>query len=305
MNESCHVWMSHGTYKTHLKYLLAGWHTQYTTIHCNTLQHTATHCNTHCTTLQNAATHCNSLLAEWHTQHTATHCNTLQHTDTATNCNTHCNTLECLRTKMTAARTSGNTLQHTATHCNTLECLRPRRTAARTILQLNAAHLHHTAPHCNTLCNTHCNKLGCLRTKRTVARTKPTMFIIMMVLRVVYLYPITCVCVCVCVCVCECGWVYMVCACARVCARVCVCAREGERVSERSTSDLTNIRGNIYCSLLHFLYTNLWLVRECQQMLVTFKQTHHRAVGRLKNLKFWLILRHYLPLLHGHLRGQT
>jgi len=39
--------------------------------HCNTLQHTATHCNT----LQFIwyGAHCNTL------QHTATHCNTLQH----------------------------------------------------------------------------------------------------------------------------------------------------------------------------------------------------------------------------------
>jgi len=55
--------------------------------HCDTLQHTVTHCNT----LQHSAIHCNTL------QHTATHCNTLQHTAT------HC-----------------NTAQHTATHCNTL-----------------------------------------------------------------------------------------------------------------------------------------------------------------------------------------
>ena len=37
------------------------------------LQHTATHCNT----LQHTTTHCNTL------QHTATHCNTLQHTSLA------------------------------------------------------------------------------------------------------------------------------------------------------------------------------------------------------------------------------
>ena len=96
--------------------------------HCNTLQHTATHCNnqgrilkvrhscasnsppdsdevhilqhaaTHCNTLQHTATHCSTL------QHTATHCNTLQHTAT------HCNTLQ-------HATTHCNTLQHTATHC--------------------------------------------------------------------------------------------------------------------------------------------------------------------------------------------
>jgi len=54
------------------------------TLHCNTLQHTATH-------LHHIATHCNTL------QHTATHCNTFA---------LHCNTFAppC------------NTLQHTATH---------------------------------------------------------------------------------------------------------------------------------------------------------------------------------------------
>ena len=79
--------------------------------HCNTLPHTATHCNTlHCNTLQHTATDgkhtaqhftypryiccdsCNML------PHTATHCNTLQHT-----------------------ATPYHTLQHTATHCNTLQ----------------------------------------------------------------------------------------------------------------------------------------------------------------------------------------
>ena len=69
--------------------------------HCNTLQHTATHCNmlvlqvrthedggcalampyscgaTHCNTLQHTAPHCTTL------QHAATHYNTLQHTGCA------------------------------------------------------------------------------------------------------------------------------------------------------------------------------------------------------------------------------
>jgi len=82
-----------------------------TATHCNTLQQDgkselanvwvmshiwkATHCNTHCNTLQHTATHCNRMgRASWPTceschtyerQHTATHCNTLQHT--ATHCN--------------------------------------------------------------------------------------------------------------------------------------------------------------------------------------------------------------------------
>jgi len=53
--------------------------------HCNTLQHTATHCNPHIA-CKRTHPHCNTL------QHTATHCNTLQHT--ATHCTPHiaCNT---------------------------------------------------------------------------------------------------------------------------------------------------------------------------------------------------------------------
>jgi len=83
-------------------------------MHCNVLQHTATHdyraiffflqqqrhqglrgiriIATHYNTLQRTTTHYNTM------QHNATHCNTLQHTAI------HC-----------------NTLQHTATHRNTLQ----------------------------------------------------------------------------------------------------------------------------------------------------------------------------------------
>jgi len=89
---------------------------QVTATHCNTVQHSATHCNMwaivceihlcglsgDCNTLQHTATHCNT------PQHTATHCNTLQHTAT------HCNALQHTATHC-------NTLQHTATHCNTLQ----------------------------------------------------------------------------------------------------------------------------------------------------------------------------------------
>jgi len=69
---------------------------QHTATHCNTLQRTATDCST----LQHTATHCSTL------QRTATHCNTLQHTAA------HCDTLQ-------HTATHRNTLQHTATHCNT------------------------------------------------------------------------------------------------------------------------------------------------------------------------------------------
>jgi len=70
-------------------------------MHCNTLQHTATQCNTDiiqaccfqwCNTLQHTATHCNTLqrrrhlcMLPWMLQHTATHCNALQHTATLYN----------------------------------------------------------------------------------------------------------------------------------------------------------------------------------------------------------------------------
>ena len=81
----------------------------------NTLQHTATHCNT---LLQRTATHWKNLSETSQLtglgrerltlQHTATHCNTLQHTAT------HCNTLQHTATHC-------NTLQHTATYYNTLQ----------------------------------------------------------------------------------------------------------------------------------------------------------------------------------------
>jgi len=83
-------------------------------IHCNTLQHTATRCNTlqcivRCNTLQHTAMHHNTL------QHTATHCNTLQHTAT------HYHTPQYIvRCSPLAPSSSNKLLQHTATHCNTL-----------------------------------------------------------------------------------------------------------------------------------------------------------------------------------------
>ena len=112
----------------------------------NTLQHSATHCNTlqHTTAwvtrriirLQHAATHGNIL------QHTAAHCSTLQHTAA------HCNTLQ-------HAAAHCNRLQHTATHYNTT---RHQAAAHCNTQQHTAAHcttLHHTATHCNTLQHPH------------------------------------------------------------------------------------------------------------------------------------------------------
>ena len=71
---------------------------QHTATHCSTPQYTATHCST----LQHTVAHWVFDVFAWAVshesiQHTATHCNTLQHT--ATHCNTlqhtaaHCNTL--------------------------------------------------------------------------------------------------------------------------------------------------------------------------------------------------------------------
>jgi len=115
----------------------------------NTLQHTATHCNTHCNTLQHTATHCNNSVWLWILWHegrmTATHCNTLQLNAT------HCKTLQ-----HTASITSGTEfcgtkvswVQQTSTHCNTMH---------HTATHCNI--LQHTATHCNTLQHTatHCN----------------------------------------------------------------------------------------------------------------------------------------------------
>jgi len=85
---------------------------QHTTSHWNTLQQTATHCNTH--TLQHTTTHIRDLTqVMWvghigdTPQHNATHCNALQRTAT------HCNALQ-------RTATHCNALHHTATHRNTL-----------------------------------------------------------------------------------------------------------------------------------------------------------------------------------------
>jgi len=149
----------------HCKTLAWGLRRQVLQCICNTLQHSATYCDTarcnklqhHCNTLQQhcnntatplhhtglgmtktaeAATNCNALqhicntLQHSATRHTATHCNTLQHTAT------HCHAPQQTATQY-------NTLQHTATHCNTKHC----NTLQHTTTQ-------HNATHCNT---THCN----------------------------------------------------------------------------------------------------------------------------------------------------
>jgi len=111
----------------------------FTCAHCNTPQHTATHCNTltqhtathsrtsieslvftcaHCNTPQHTATHCNTL------QHTATHRNTLQHTATHSRTSIESLVFTCAHC---------NTLQRTATHCNTLT--QHTATHSRTSLQ--------------------------------------------------------------------------------------------------------------------------------------------------------------------------
>jgi len=108
-------------------------------MHCTTLQHTATHCNTgqpESAVVYEIFRSCqfgNTL------QRTATHCNTLQRTASQVNQKVQC----CARYSdlvLQHSATLCNTLHHTATHCNTL---------------------HHTAPHCNTPHHpaTHCTTL--------------------------------------------------------------------------------------------------------------------------------------------------
>ena len=125
---------------------------------CDTLQRTATCCNT----LQHTATHIQGLAVDWSChvtltllpdtlQHTATHCNTLQHT--ATHCNTHTGARG--RLELT------DSLQHVATHCNTLQhTYRGSRRTGVAMWRLPCCQtLQHTATHCNTLQHTatHCN----------------------------------------------------------------------------------------------------------------------------------------------------
>jgi len=139
---------------------------QRTATNCNTLQHSATHfwictgmTTTHCNTMQHTAPYCNIL------QHTATHCNTLQYTATlcnerqhiATHCNKlrwdDCNTLQCIAAQMHCS-VYCNALQHTATHCNALQ-----RTATHcNALQRTTAHCKLTAAYGNTL-QTYCHSL--------------------------------------------------------------------------------------------------------------------------------------------------
>jgi len=165
INESCHIWMSHGTHRneschiwmnhvtcvwlwlsvsansnsnrqhiwdmTHSYMTLQQTAIDYNELQPNTMQHTATHCNT-----LHTATHCNTL------QHTATHWNTLKHTATAID--PYLTRLihiwhdpsmyaqswiihKCDITHPLRVQVEGNidckhcdTLQHTATHCNTL-----------------------------------------------------------------------------------------------------------------------------------------------------------------------------------------
>jgi len=100
---------------------------------CNTLQLTATHCNT----LQHTVcVHIIDILVVKHPVDTradqkdlyhlegtaATRCNTLQHAATRCNTRIHCNkerSIQFWRSRLQHTTTYCNTLQHTATHCNT------------------------------------------------------------------------------------------------------------------------------------------------------------------------------------------
>ena len=96
-NASCHTceWFMSHVYEwvmSHTQGITCSWVPGARKMQLDTLQHTATHCNS----LQQIATHCNTL------QHTAAHCNKLQ----CTGC---------------PERARCNTLQRTATHCNALQ----------------------------------------------------------------------------------------------------------------------------------------------------------------------------------------
>ena len=127
------------------------------------LQRTATHCNT----LQHAATHCNCILKDMledqmsrvrDTLDTTSHCNTLQHTATHV-----CWTLseDMLKNMPRGAHSAPDPLntmhfatsrlQHTATPCNTLHQQIQIHCVFR---QVNCSTLQHTATYCNILQHT-------------------------------------------------------------------------------------------------------------------------------------------------------
>jgi len=102
--------------------------------HCNTLQHTATHCSVPSRALGGAlcvegqtlwdrfmATHCNRL------QYTSIHCNTLQSEGTCERAHCVLRDKRCGTGSWHLTATHCNTLQHTATHCNTLQHTAKRR----------------------------------------------------------------------------------------------------------------------------------------------------------------------------------
>ena len=149
----------------------------YSAAHCNTLQHTPTHCSQHftkegwlikCCTLQHTATHCNALHTAFykggltdialHTalsapvsvalsgncntvQYAATCCNMLQRT--ATSLQLTCNTAA---KELRRSHDTARLLQHAATCCNMLKSTNTCNTTAK---QLKRSHdtATHTATH--------------------------------------------------------------------------------------------------------------------------------------------------------------
>ena len=174
------------------------------------MQHTASHVNTctHCNTLQHTSSHCNKLYMRYtaslmqvpmlvaasahlpppsattHLQRTTIHgntCNTLHHT--STNCNTHQRTAtrcpydmayrscrsQCALPLVPAVCCS-ELLQCVAVYCRVLRCVAVccfATSACNDTLQHTTTHyntcnaLHHTSTHCNILQHTatHCNTL--------------------------------------------------------------------------------------------------------------------------------------------------
>ena len=119
------------------------------------------HIAIHCITLQHAATRCNTLHAHEKPYRVcaffaATYCNALQHAAT------HCNTLEMPYQFCAVFTAQGNTMQHTATYCKHTT-LSSSRCFCCNILQ-------RTATRCNTI---HTHKATLCSTLRRTANTRP------------------------------------------------------------------------------------------------------------------------------------
>jgi len=121
----------------------------YSTLHCNTFWHTATHCNIMYVYQTMQIDALVSYVSPVWVQCVAVCCSVLQRVAV-------CHANRCF---LHHTATYSITLQHTATHCNTINVCAPIRTYVLPREQSNT--LPHTAAHSNALQHTatHCNKL--------------------------------------------------------------------------------------------------------------------------------------------------